>query len=221
MLLRVRYSSPWLEVLVCANLLYYWLISVTVFLWKGKKQHVLQQCLVLWKRNDSVMKNLVYYVEEKWPHHKIFLALYLVSIYYCSICLYVCAYMYHKYSCKCFCLCIFMFNCYLGSKMTVSFCLYPKLRFNKAYWLYLQSFSVQGWRTVIRLYYCTVSCMGFRIDVCIYKCVAVRNDLIVKPFSSLFLLIYDFMAKLLIFNGFVEASIWKWHAPVMITIYGV
>ena len=43
--------------------------------------------------------------------------------------------------------CVYLFSCflcYLGLKITASFCLSPILRFNKAYWFCLQSLPVSG-----------------------------------------------------------------------------
>ena len=50
---------------------------------------------------------------------KLFLSLYLVSIYYYGVFINVCAYVYHEYACVYVFLC---FPCYLGLTMPESFC---------------------------------------------------------------------------------------------------
>ena len=69
--------------------------------------------------------------------------------------------------------CVYVFSCftcYLGLKMTASFCWYPVLRFNGEYWLYLQSLSFWGWCAVIRLGILHNILTGFfgLIYLCIY-----------------------------------------------------
>ena len=70
LLLRVRHSSPWLEVHVRAYLFSYWLISFTLGYQEGEKQRTLQNITLLYKINESVMETLVFYAKEKRLCHK-------------------------------------------------------------------------------------------------------------------------------------------------------
>ena len=70
MLLRVQHFPPWLEINLCAyyvvllfNEFHYWLV------WSKNTKYVVKPSL-LYKRNDSIMKTLVFYVKEKLLHHK-------------------------------------------------------------------------------------------------------------------------------------------------------
>ena len=79
---------------------------------------------------------------------KLFIFLYLVSI-YVWIYLYVCTYVYHGNVCTWWFICIFMFFLLFGIENYCIDLFTPIVRFNKAYWFYLESLPKWGFRSVI------------------------------------------------------------------------
>ena len=85
---------------------------------------------------------------------------------YVYMCVHICIMNLHVHGCV---HSFSRFPCYLGLTMTAPLCLYPILRFNKAHWFYLQQLPVRGCCNFIRLCYCMVSWLFFKlIHVCIY-----------------------------------------------------
>ena len=92
----------------------------------------------MYNRNECVIKLLFCVLKRNNFVIKLFLALYSDSIYveYMYIFVHMFIMNIHINACEYVFSC---FPCYWGWKMTSSFWLSPILRFNKAYWLYLQS----------------------------------------------------------------------------------
>ena len=133
---------------------------------------------VMLKIKDLVTKLFFIMLKRKWPHHKIRLALYSISIYdeYVHLCAHMCNINMHLYSGAYVFSCL---NCYLGFTRTVLWCISPVIRFNKVYWLFLQLFPFWGFCTVISLRYHAVSWLGLHIDICMYICISDRYILFV------------------------------------------
>ena len=102
-----------LSVVLLVNKFHYW------FGCKVKINIALQNLLLLYKINDSVMKIFSVMLKRYYHVIKLFLSLYLVSIYYSCICIDVCAYVYHKSAHTWSCIRIFVFPCYLVLIITV------------------------------------------------------------------------------------------------------
>ena len=104
---------------------------------------------------------------------KLFLDLYLVSIYveYMYMCIHMCIMNEYKW----LCIYIFMFNLLFGSFPILI------LSFNNAYQFYLQLLLLWSWCNIIRMRYRTVYWLGLRIDICMYKCIYDNTTLSLNP----------------------------------------
>ena len=120
---------------------------------------------------------------------------------------YVCTYVYHRYACTRLRICINMFSLlFLVSTMNTSLCLSPILRFNNTYWIYLQS-----------LCYSMVSWRGLRIDIYVF---IIETMLLCNWLVPCFWIEMDF-SRHSYFLFIFSASVWKWHAIFMHSIYDI
>ena len=112
-----------------------------------KYQHILKPSVIVqykWLCN----KNSCFFVKYICFCHK---TLYfpVLSYYIFWIYVFVCTYVYHESARMRLRICMFMFSLlFLGLQITVSLCLSPIIRFNKANWLYLQSLYVWVFYTI-------------------------------------------------------------------------